>query len=138
MKKIFMFLAVAGLMAITAQNAVAQDGDQAAAAQTEQVAQADQSSADQNIFNQKSDKPLYQQIKTKFIEGGPAFMVWVVLCLILGLAVAIERIIYLSLATTNNNTSIFSFQAIFAKVRINRQKSSVINIKNIMATNLCK
>ncbi|MBR3302595.1 MAG: MotA/TolQ/ExbB proton channel family protein, partial [Bacteroidales bacterium] len=90
MKKIFMFLAVAGLMAITAQNAVAQDGDQAAAAQTEQVAQADQSSADQNIFNQKSDKPLYQQIKTKFIEGGPAFMVWVVLCLILGLAVAIE------------------------------------------------
>ena len=87
MKKIFMFLAVAGLMAITAQNAVAQDETQAENA-TEQVAPAAQDEVqapvdEQNIFNQKSDKPLYQQIKTKFIEGGPAFMVWVVLCLIL-------------------------------------------------------
>ena len=107
MKKIFMFLAVAGLMALTAQNAVAQDETQAENA-TEQVAPAAQDEVqapvdEQNIFNQKSDKPLYQQIKTKFIEGGPAFMVWVVLCLILGLAVAIERIIYLSMATTNTN-----------------------------------
>ncbi len=117
-----MFLAVAGLMAITAQNAVAQDGDQAAAAQTEQVAQADQSSAEQNIFNQKSDKPLYQQIKTKFIEGGPAFMVWVVLCLILGLAVAIERIIYLSLATTNNNKLVEKVEEALKEGGIERAK----------------
>ncbi|MBO6223752.1 MAG: MotA/TolQ/ExbB proton channel family protein [Bacteroidales bacterium] len=104
MKKLFMFLAVAGLMAITAQNAVAQDQKTEENA-TEQVAPAQEEAApapaDQNIFNQKSDKPLYQQIKTKFIEGGPAFMVWVVLCLILGLAIAIERLIYLYSATTN-------------------------------------
>jgi len=99
-----MFLAVAGLMAITAQNAVAQDQKTEENA-TEQVAPAQEEAApvpaDENIFNQKSDKPLYQQIKTKFIEGGPAFMVWVVLCLILGLAIAIERLIYLYSATTN-------------------------------------
>ncbi|MBQ3383220.1 MAG: MotA/TolQ/ExbB proton channel family protein [Bacteroidales bacterium] len=104
MKKLFMFLAVAGLMAITAQNAVAQDQKTEENA-TEQVAPAQEEAApvpaDENIFNQKSDKPLYQQIKTKFIEGGPAFMVWVVLCLILGLAIAIERLIYLFSATTN-------------------------------------
>ena len=104
MKKLFMFLAVAGLMAITAQNAVAQDQKTEENA-TEQVAPAQEEAApvpaDENIFNQKSDKPLYQQIKTKFIEGGPAFMVWVVLCLILGLAIAIERLIYLYSATTN-------------------------------------
>lgn len=42
-----------------------------------------------------------QILKGRFIEGGPAFMGIVLLCLILGLAIAIERIIYLNLATTN-------------------------------------
>jgi biopolymer transport protein ExbB len=44
---------------------------------------------------------LHQQIKTKFIEGGAGFMAMVLLCLIFGLALAIERIIYLSMASTN-------------------------------------
>ena len=37
----------------------------------------------------------HQVIKQKFIEGGPSFMGIVLLCLILGLALCIERIIYL-------------------------------------------
>ena len=41
----------------------------------------------------------HQIIKQKFIEGGPAFMGIVLLCLILGLALAIERIIYLNMAS---------------------------------------
>lgn len=40
-------------------------------------------------------------IKDKFIEGGVGFMSIVLICLILGLAIAIERIIALNLATTN-------------------------------------
>lgn len=43
----------------------------------------------------------HQNLKQRFIEGGPGFMGIVLLCLILGLAIAIERIIYLNLATTN-------------------------------------
>tara|TARA_B100001250_G_scaffold404526_1_gene420629 strand:+ start:758 stop:1597 length:840 start_codon:yes stop_codon:yes gene_type:complete len=43
----------------------------------------------------------HQIIKQKFIEGGPAFMGIVLLCLILGLALAIERIIYLNMASTD-------------------------------------
>lgn len=42
-----------------------------------------------------------QELKNRFIEGGPGFMGIVLLCLILGLAIAIERIIFLNLATTN-------------------------------------
>jgi len=42
-----------------------------------------------------------QQIKLRIIEGGVLFMSFVVLCLIFGLALAIERIIYLNMATTN-------------------------------------
>ncbi len=47
--------------------------------------------------------PLHQQIKIKIIEGGPMFMGFVMLALIIGLAISFERIIYLNFATTNTN-----------------------------------
>ena len=45
----------------------------------------------------------HQNLKQRFIEGGPGFMGIVLLCLILGLAIAIERIIFLNLSTTNTS-----------------------------------
>ena len=53
--------------------------------------------------NKTESASFHQIIKQKFIEGGPAFMGIVLLCLILGLALAIERIIYLNMSTTNTN-----------------------------------
>lgn len=50
----------------------------------------------------EAPKSFQQVLKERFIEGGPEFMGIVLLCLILGLAVAIERIIYLNMATTNS------------------------------------
>lgn len=44
---------------------------------------------------------LSTELKKRFIEGGAGFMGIVLLCLILGLALVIERIVYLNLATTN-------------------------------------
>lgn len=44
---------------------------------------------------------LHSQLKTKFVEGNPAFMSLVALTLVLGLAFCIERIIYLSLCEIN-------------------------------------
>lgn len=51
----------------------------------------------------EAGKGFTQVLKEQFIQGGPAFMGIVLLCLILGLAVAIERIIYLNLASTNSS-----------------------------------
>ncbi len=51
----------------------------------------------------EAKKSFTQVLKEQFIAGGPEFMGIVLLCLILGLAVAIERIIYLNLSTTNTN-----------------------------------
>ncbi len=48
------------------------------------------------------DVSVSQSLKLKFIEGGPLFMSFVIIALILGLALSIERIIYLNLATTNS------------------------------------
>lgn len=41
-------------------------------------------------------------LKQKFIEGGAFWMLPIALCLIFGLAIALERVIYLNLASTNN------------------------------------
>jgi biopolymer transport protein ExbB len=48
------------------------------------------------------DRGFTQVLKEQFIQGGAGFMGIVLLCLILGLAVAIERIIYLNMASTNS------------------------------------
>ena len=58
------------------------------------------------LTEEKSTTPtkevsFHQIIKDRFIEGGVGFMSIVLACLIIGLAVAIERIIALNLATTN-------------------------------------
>jgi len=49
------------------------------------------------------DKTFHQSIKEKFIEGDPIWMAPVLICLIIGLAVCIERIIYLNMASTNTH-----------------------------------
>jgi len=43
----------------------------------------------------------HQMFKQRFIEGDPIWMAPVLVCLILGLALVIERIIYLNMASTN-------------------------------------
>ena len=105
MKKFFMILAAMALMTFTANIASAQDAAAPAAEEaTEQVAEAAPVAADA-----PAEVPLTQAIKTKFIEGGAGFMSLIVLCLIIGLAFAIERILYLSFSKTNT-------KALLAKV----------------------
>lgn len=51
----------------------------------------------------ETTQDFHQKIKQTFIDGGPFFMSFVLICFILGLALSIERIIYLNMATTNKN-----------------------------------
>lgn len=58
----------------------------------------------QSTFAQEAaeeSRTFHQELKLRFIEGDPGFMGIVLVALILGLAIAIERIIYLNMATTN-------------------------------------
>lgn len=52
----------------------------------------------------------HQTVKRYFIEGGATFMAFVLICLIFGLALAIERIIYLNMATTNTEKLLESIE----------------------------
>ena len=104
MKKVFMFLAVMGVMAFSAQNAAAQDEQAAAPEATEVAAPA----ADEVL---PEEVPMHQALKTKFIEGGAGFMALVIACLILGLALCIERILYLALSKTNTKNLLANIEA---------------------------
>ena len=72
--------------------------DSAAMTQAEE-APAEEAPAEEEVMEE--DKTFHQVLKEKFIEGGAEFMGIVLITLILGLAISIERIIYLNLATPN-------------------------------------
>ena len=99
-----MFLAVMGVMAFSAQNAVAQDEQAAEPTATEVAAPAENLDGPEEV-------PMHQALKTKFIEGGAGFMALVIACLILGLALCIERILYLSFSKTNTKSLLNKIEA---------------------------
>ncbi|HCT94733.1 MAG: flagellar motor protein MotA [Bacteroidetes bacterium GWE2_39_28] len=116
MKKFFMFLAVIGFIAISAQYAAAQTPDP---------------SSDLTV---QQETPIHQQLKTKFIEGGAGFMATVLLCLIFGLAIAIERIIYLNLATTNAEKLLKKIEEAYATGGVEAAKEVCRNTRGPVAS----
>lgn len=95
MKRLFSILAIVCCMAFGTINAPAHATTNAApVAISIQDDATDEAPAEELTFT--------QNVKKRFIEGGPFFMGIVLLCLILGLAIAIERIIFLNLSTTNS------------------------------------
>ena len=95
MKKLFAILAIFGMMSVGLSSVLlAQD----TAEETEQVAV---TSVTSQAAVQESAGGFHQALKVKFIEGGAGFMSLIAICLILGLAFCLERIIYLSLADVN-------------------------------------
>jgi biopolymer transport protein ExbB len=57
------------------------------------------------------EQSFHQVLKKYFIQGDPKFMSFVLLTLILGLALVIERVIYLNLATTNTKKLLSSVES---------------------------
>jgi len=106
MKKVFATLTVLAMLtfgsaAVMAQEAAApaeeaaiENVDEAAPAAVEEVAEAPAEEAGGLVA-------LHKTLKTKFIEGGAGFMALTLVTLVFGLALCIERIIYLSLSKTN-------------------------------------
>lgn len=133
MKKLFSLLAIAGMLVFGSASVYAQD--ETAPAATEQAAPAvDQASAPAVDQNNPEDIAIHKAIKTKFIEGGAGFMACVLIALILGLAISIERLIYLGLSSTNENKFLREFQAALDRDGIQGAKNYCINKRGPMAT----
>ena len=112
MKRVVTFLTLAGMLTLGISNAiVAQDETTdtvfeatSATAIIEDSATMEEPAVEEPAMEEpeaEEPKSFHQVLKEKFIEGSPGFMGIVLLCLILGLALSIERIIYLNLSTTN-------------------------------------
>ena len=103
MKKLFLVLAVAALSFSTAiaQDAAAAPADEATVENVEAVAE--EAVAEEAIDPevQIAGDSLHYVLMQKFLEGGWGWMLPILLVLVLGLAIAIERILFLGLSTIN-------------------------------------
>ena len=111
MKKFFMFLAVAALGTV---NAFAQE---AAAAETE-----------------LAGETMHQVLMQKFLEGGWGWMLPVLVCLIIGLAIAIERMLYLSFSNINTKKFIEKFSETLNGQGVEAAKALCRNTKGPVAS----
>ena len=112
MKKNFMFLAVAALGTV---NAFAQEA--AVAAETE-----------------LAGETMHQILMQKFLEGGWGWMLPVLVCLVIGLAVAIERMLFLSLSNINTKKFIESFEKTLNEQGVEAAKELCRNTRGPIAS----
>jgi biopolymer transport protein ExbB len=57
--------------------------------------------ATQNVDEEKLELTFVQSLKQKYIEGDVLWMTPVLICMMIGMALSIERVVYLNLATIN-------------------------------------
>lgn len=120
MKKTLSILAIFGLLNLNAITVMAQDNVDTTTEMVADSAATDSLVVDSTVTDtiaaveevapvapeeveEVEEASFHQVLKEKFIEGGAGFMGIVLIALILGLALCIERIIYLNLATTNTD-----------------------------------
>ena len=115
MKKVFSILALFGLLNLNAIKVMAQDNTDTTTevvndSLTTDSTMTDSAEAVEEVVpvvteevEEVKEASFHQVLKEKFIEGGAGFMGVVLIALILGLALCIERIIYLNLATTDTD-----------------------------------
>jgi len=76
----------------------------------------------------------HQVIKQKFIEGDWKFMSPVLICLIIGLAISIERIITLNLATTNTDKLLANVEDALTQGGVEGAKEVTTNVRGPVAS----
>lgn len=82
----------------------------------------------------ETEKGFTQILKEKFIEGGAFFMSFVLLALVLGLALVIERIIYLTFAQTNTEKLLSEVEGALNNGGIDAAKEVCRNTRGPVAT----
>ena len=127
MKKLLALFAVIGMLTMASNVSYAQDETE----NTETVSTDSTAVADSTVVEEvveatteeattadegdvKQGQTMHQVIKQKFIEGGAGFMGIVVLALIFGLAIAIERILTLNFSTTNSKKLLIDIEEALA------------------------
>ena len=142
MKKLIALFAIAGCLTFGMSNVVmaqeqkapANDAaeEQVDAEEEEEAASAEAAAAEEEVV--EVNKPLNQVLKDKFIEGGPGWMTPILIVLILGLALVIERTIYLNLATTNTKKLLEDLEAALSTGDVEKAKDICRNTRGPVAS----
>ena len=131
MKKLFLVLAAA---ALSFSAAYAQEAEQAPAndaAQTEVVAE---TAAVETVTEEPAGEPMHFALMKKFLEGGWGWMLPVLVCLVLGLAISIERILYLTFAQINTKKFVAKVEALLNEKGIDAAKEYCRNTRGPIAS----
>ncbi len=151
MKKLFTLFALVGVLTLGhSTKLVAQDTEGEA---TEEAVDTTASEADTTVVEEEpvieeevvvpveveeeeaeEEVSFHQKVKEKFIEGGWEFMGAVLLCLIIGLAISIERIITLNMATTNTDKLLASVEDALSSGGVEAAKEVTTNTKGPVAS----
>jgi biopolymer transport protein ExbB len=125
MKKIISSFAIAAIMTFGFSNVTT------AAPETPAKAAQEQTSED---GADKAEMSLVQTLKQKYIEGDPVWMTPVLICLIIGMALSIERIVYLNLATINTKKFLGEVESALNNGGVNAAKDLCRNTRGPIAS----
>lgn len=131
MKKVFALFAILVVLSIgittnvmAQETAPTEDTVAAEAQSAEETAVAVEEATEEVQSNDAAEeKGLHKVLKQKIIEGGAGFMSSILLCFILGLALSIERIIYLNLAETDTKKLLEKIEEALEKEGIEAAKT---------------
>ena len=134
MKKLFMVLAAATLSfgAAFAQEANEEAAQQANVEQVVDAVEADEAAEAEEAELQ--GEPMHFSLLKKFLEGGWGWMLLPLLCLILGMAIAVERILFLALSKINTKKFIARVEEILNAEGVEAAKAYCRNTRGPVAS----
>ena len=131
MKKLFAIIALVGVLA--SPSLYGQDpADTAQAADPAPVEQPTETAS--SVPVEDEDQSFHEVLKDQFIAGGAEFMTPILICLIIGLAISIERIIMLNLATTNTRKLLGQIEDALSKGGVNAALDVTRNTRGPVAS----
>jgi len=138
MKKLIALFAIAGLLTFgvtnvaMAQDATSENTEVTTDSTTAQAEVTEEVATEEPV--EATEKSFHQVLKDKFIEGGAGWMAPILICLILGLSLVVERIIYLNLATTNSKKLLLQIEEALSKGGVNEAKEICRNTRGPLAS----
>lgn len=135
MKKLFSLITLSGMLFFGANNLAKADtivDSPAVEAPVDANKPADNATTDTK--DKAPEVTTHQVLKEKFIEGDPIWMAPVLICLILGLAICIERIVYLNMATVNSEKFLNSVESALQSGGVEAAKEVCRNTRGPIAS----
>jgi biopolymer transport protein ExbB len=131
MKKLFAIIALVGVLA--SSSLYGQDPADTSAAATTPTDQPAET-ATSEVPAEDEDQTFHEVLKDQFIAGGAEYMTPILICLIVGLAISIERIIMLNLATTNTRKLLGRIEDALSKGGVNAALDVTRNTRGPVAS----